>query len=168
MRTEMVFETLVYSPFIYIYIYIYITVVCFFPSLHKKLSQLHACLGIYSEHLPQGIHDSHLPGWESNPNCHRYAAGIAIFEYGLALPINHSSLDHKKLDVTEFVVLCMFTILWLHFLFVKIQSFFLNRWCILTQGHQLSLITFQETPQILLFITCQKSVKSYEGIHDIA
>jgi len=47
-----------------------------------------------------------------------------MFEYGLALSINHSSLDHKKLDVTEFLVLYVFTILWLHFLFVKSQSFF--------------------------------------------
>jgi len=54
MRTEMVFEMLVYSPFIhththiYIYththIYTYVEVVCFFPIFPKKLSQLHACM----------------------------------------------------------------------------------------------------------------------------
>jgi hypothetical protein len=37
-----------------------------------------------------------------------YAAGIAMFEYGVALSINHSSLDHKKLDPTEFLVLCVY------------------------------------------------------------
>ena len=49
-----------------------------------------------------------------------------MFEYGLALPIHHSSLAHKKLETSEFpfLVLYVFTILGLHFLFVKIQRIF--------------------------------------------
>jgi hypothetical protein len=50
----------------------------------------------------------------------------------------------------------------------KHRFFFLNRWCLLTQGHQLSLTTFQETSHILLFIIWQKCVLSYEVIHAIA
>jgi len=38
----------------------------------------------------------------------------------------------------------------------------------LTQGRQLSLTTFRETLQILLFIIWQKGVLSYEEIHAIA
>lgn len=48
------------------------------------------------------------------------------------------------------------------------EFFFKNKWGLLTKGHQFSLTTFQETPQILLFITWQKVVLSYEAIHAIA
>jgi len=137
MRTETVFKTLVYSPFIhtyihththiyiYIYIYIYVTDVCFYPTLLKKLSQLHACMHRYIFRAFTSRNIWWPATWvRIKPRPPRYAVGIAMFEYRLALSITHSSLDNKKLDMAEFLVLYMFTILWLHFLYVKMQFFF--------------------------------------------
>ena len=148
----------------------HVTVVCFFPSLLKKLSQMHACMHRYIFRAFTSRNIWWPATWvRIKPKPPRYAAGIAMFEYHLALSITHSSLDHKKLDMAEFLVLYMFTILWLPFLYVKMHTFFFkNRLWLLTQGHQLSLATFWETPQILLFIIWQKSALSYETIHATA
>jgi len=86
----------------------------------------------------------------------RFAAGIAMIEYGLALSINHSCLDHKKIDITEFLVLYVFTILWLLFLFVKMQRLFFKEQMMPFDPR--SPVKFNHLPrhQILLSITCQK------------
>jgi hypothetical protein len=182
MRTEMVFEMLVYSPFIHTHTHIYIYThthiythmsklsVSFLFSQKSFLNYMHACMHRYIFRAFTSRNIWQPATWvRVKPRPPRYAAEIAMLEYGLALSITHSSLDHKKSDTAEFLVLYMFIILWLHFLYVKMQRiFFKHRWCLLTKGHQLSLTTFQETPQILLFIIWQKGVLSYEAIHSIA